>query len=182
MRRSPGSSRAAGCCSSPSGSMLVAIASFTKPDPRDGLQSWMVDDLRGAVRVACSPSSSASGTRHPRSPTDAPLAGLGHGARLDVPARVRRSGPSTRAPTSSGGRFGAHPVPDPHLAVEDVEGLAGGVVAATVVGGADARPAWARRPLHALALGPLTALAAQAGDLAESMLKRAAGRQGFRAR
>jgi phosphatidate cytidylyltransferase len=30
-------------------------------------------------------------------------------------------------------------------------------------------------PLHALLLGPLTALAAQAGDLAESMLKRAAG-------
>jgi phosphatidate cytidylyltransferase len=30
-------------------------------------------------------------------------------------------------------------------------------------------------PLHALALGPLTALAAQAGDLAESVIKRAAG-------
>jgi len=30
-------------------------------------------------------------------------------------------------------------------------------------------------PLHAILLGPLTALAAQAGDLAESMLKRAAG-------
>ena len=30
-------------------------------------------------------------------------------------------------------------------------------------------------PLGALILGPVTALAAQAGDLAESMLKRAAG-------
>jgi len=30
-------------------------------------------------------------------------------------------------------------------------------------------------PVHAIVLGPLTALAAQAGDLAESMLKRAAG-------
>jgi phosphatidate cytidylyltransferase len=36
---------------------------------------------------------------------------------------------------------------------------------------------WAlgQSPLHALVLGPLTALAAQAGDFAESMLKRAAG-------
>jgi len=32
-----------------------------------------------------------------------------------------------------------------------------------------------QNPLHALALGPLAALAAQAGDLAESVLKRAAG-------
>jgi len=32
-----------------------------------------------------------------------------------------------------------------------------------------------QNPVHALALGPLTALAAQAGDLAESVLKRAAG-------
>jgi phosphatidate cytidylyltransferase len=30
-------------------------------------------------------------------------------------------------------------------------------------------------PLHAIILGPLTALAAQAGDLAESVIKRAAG-------
>ena len=30
-------------------------------------------------------------------------------------------------------------------------------------------------PLHAILLGPLTALAAQAGDLAESVIKRAAG-------
>ena len=32
-----------------------------------------------------------------------------------------------------------------------------------------------QNPLHALALGPLTALAAQSGDLAESVIKRAAG-------
>jgi phosphatidate cytidylyltransferase len=32
-----------------------------------------------------------------------------------------------------------------------------------------------QNPLHAVALGPLAALAAQAGDLAESTIKRAAG-------
>ena len=53
-------------------------------------------------------------------------------------------------------------------------GLVGGVIASTVVVGV---LLWAlgQSPVHALVLGPLTALAAQAGDLAESMLKRAAG-------
>ena len=53
-------------------------------------------------------------------------------------------------------------------------GLVGGIVATTVV---VALMLWGlgQSPLHALALGPLTALAAQAGDLAESVLKRAAG-------
>jgi phosphatidate cytidylyltransferase len=53
-------------------------------------------------------------------------------------------------------------------------GLVGGVVATTVVVGL---LLWGlgQPPLHALALGPLTALAAQAGDLAESVIKRAAG-------
>jgi phosphatidate cytidylyltransferase len=55
-----------------------------------------------------------------------------------------------------------------------VEGVAGGVVATIVV---LAVLLWGlgQSPAHALLLGPLAALAAQAGDLAESMLKRAAG-------
>jgi phosphatidate cytidylyltransferase len=53
-------------------------------------------------------------------------------------------------------------------------GLVGGIVATTVV---VALVLWGlgQSPLHALALGPLVALAAQAGDLAESVIKRAAG-------
>jgi phosphatidate cytidylyltransferase len=55
-----------------------------------------------------------------------------------------------------------------------LEGVAGGVVASTVV---VAIMLWGlgQNPLHALVLGPLTALAAQAGDLAESVIKRGAG-------
>jgi phosphatidate cytidylyltransferase len=55
-----------------------------------------------------------------------------------------------------------------------VEGVIGGVIATTVV---TALMLWGLgvNPVHALVLGPLTALAAQAGDLAESVLKRAAG-------
>jgi len=53
-------------------------------------------------------------------------------------------------------------------------GLVGGLAATTVV---VAVALWAvgQPPLHAIALGPLIALAAQAGDLAESVIKRAAG-------
>jgi len=57
-----------------------------------------------------------------------------------------------------------------------VEGLAGGLVLATLAAGLGAAlvglPPW-----QPLVLGPLVGLAAQAGDLAESMLKRAAGRK-----
>jgi phosphatidate cytidylyltransferase len=55
-----------------------------------------------------------------------------------------------------------------------IEGLIGGIVATTAVVGL---LLWAvgQMPVHALILGPLMAGAAQAGDLAESMIKRAAG-------
>ena len=53
-------------------------------------------------------------------------------------------------------------------------GLIGGIVATTAVV-AIALLAVGRSPLHAIVLGPLIALSAQAGDLAESVIKRAAG-------
>ena len=57
-----------------------------------------------------------------------------------------------------------------------VEGLAGGLVLATVAAGIGAYLI-GLDPWHPLVIGPLVGLAAQAGDLAESMLKRAAGRK-----
>ncbi|MEX1171747.1 MAG: phosphatidate cytidylyltransferase, partial [Chloroflexota bacterium] len=53
-------------------------------------------------------------------------------------------------------------------------GLVGGVVASTAVV-AGLLAGLGQESWHGLILGPLVALAAQAGDLAESMLKRAAG-------
>jgi phosphatidate cytidylyltransferase len=57
-----------------------------------------------------------------------------------------------------------------------IEGMAGGLVLATVAAGIGAMLV-GLEPWHPLVIGPLVGLAAQAGDLAESMLKRAAGRK-----
>ena len=57
---------------------------------------------------------------------------------------------------------------------KSVEGVVGGLVATTVVT-ALMLAGLGQQPLGALVLGPLLGLSAQAGDLAESMLKRAAG-------
>ncbi|MGH2429574.1 MAG: phosphatidate cytidylyltransferase [Candidatus Limnocylindria bacterium] len=57
-----------------------------------------------------------------------------------------------------------------------VEGLAGGLVVGTIGAGIGAA-LLGLEPWHPLVIGPVVGLAAQAGDLAESMLKRAAGRK-----
>jgi len=57
-----------------------------------------------------------------------------------------------------------------------IEGMAGGLIMGTLAAGIGA---WliGLPPWNPLVIGPLVGLAAQAGDLAESMLKRAAGRK-----
>ena len=57
-----------------------------------------------------------------------------------------------------------------------VEGLVGGLLAATVAAGIGSALV-GLDPWQPLVIGPLIGLAAQAGDLAESMVKRAAGRK-----
>ncbi len=57
-----------------------------------------------------------------------------------------------------------------------VEGLAGGLVVATIAAGIGSALI-GLDPWHPLLIGPIVGLAAQAGDLAESLLKRSAGRK-----
>ena len=73
-----------------------------------------------------------------------------------------------------GRRFGRHPFMAHISPSKTVEGVIGGLVAAALVG-AVLVAALGRPWLAGLGFGLVLAAAAQAGDLAESMLKRAAG-------
>jgi len=154
------------------GIVLVAVASFAQAEPRDGLATWMAT-VFGALYVGLLAFIVRLGHAAPVVPDGAPLAALGaeRGWILLLLLAVWSydTGAFLVGRQFGRERFLAHISPSKTYA-----GLAGGVVAATVVVGI---LLWGlgQSPLHALVLGPLAALAAQAGDLAGSMLKRAAG-------
>ncbi len=154
------------------GIVLVAVASFIKADPRDGLQSWMAT-VFGAFYISLLSFIIRLGHAGPDIPASAPLNFLGaeRGWILMLLLAVWAfdTGAFLVGRTIGRTKFIAHISP-----AKTVEGVAGGVVASTVVVGA---LLWGlgQNPVHALLLGPLVALAAQAGDLAESVIKRAAG-------
>lgn len=154
------------------GIVLVAVASFIKADPRDGLQSWMAT-VFGAFYISLLSFIIRLGHAGPDVPASAPLDFLGpeRGWILMLLLTVWAfdTGAFLVGRTFGRTKFIVHISP-----AKTVEGVAGGVVASTVV---VAALLWGlgQNPVHALLLGPLVALAAQAGDLAESVIKRAAG-------
>lgn len=154
------------------GLAVAAVAAFARSDPREGLATW-VGTVFGVAYVL-------------------PLGFVGRLAELAPPLAAASPG-ATLGPERYwaavlvltvwafdtgaylvGSRFGRRRFLS-HLSPSKTEaGLAGGLVAATLVGVAGFAGAGA--PAAAgLVFGPLVGLAAQAGDLAESMLKRAAG-------
>jgi len=154
------------------GIVLAAVASFTRIDPHDGLQAWMAT-VFGALYVALLSFIIRLGQAAPVVPDDAPLHVLG-GERgwillLVLAVWSYDTGAYLTGKNLGRTKFLTHISPS-----KTVEGLVGGVIATTLV---VAVLLWGlgQNPLHALVLGPLTALAAQAGDLAESVIKRAAG-------
>jgi phosphatidate cytidylyltransferase len=154
------------------GIVLVAVASFTRLDPHDGLATWMATVI-GAVYVSLLSFLLRLGHAAPALPAAAPAAWLGaeRGWILLLVLAVWSydTGAYLVGKNLGRTRFLTHISPS-----KTIEGLLGGVVATTAV---VAVLLWAlgQPPLHALALGPLTAIAAQIGDLTESMIKRAAG-------
>lgn len=154
------------------GIVLIAVASFPIPDPRDGLATWIAT-VFGALYVSLLAFVVRLGNSAPAVPTDAPLGVLGaeRGWILLLILAVWSYDTGAYLVGKQFGRekFLTHISPSKTYA-----GLIGGVVATTLVVGVFL---WGlgQNPLHAVILGPITALAAQAGDLAESMLKRAAG-------
>lgn len=154
------------------GVVLAAIGAFTRPDPRDGLITW-VGTVFGAAYVGMLGFVVRLGDAAPPLEPEAPLAQLG-AERGWILLLVLCVWAFDTGAYLVGRRFGrrrflAHLSPSKTYA-----GVVGGVLATTLVA-AVLLQGLGEQPITALVLGPLVAFAAQAGDLAESMLKRAAG-------
>ena len=154
------------------GIVLIAVASFSRPDPHDGLSIWMATTF-GALYVSLLSFVVRLGHAAPGLPTDAPLHWLGPERSwillLVLAVWAYDTGAYVVGRNLGRTRFLTHISPS-----KTVEGVLGGALATTIVVGL-MLVAVGQNPLHAVALGPLAALAAQTGDLAESVLKRAAG-------
>ncbi len=154
------------------GVVLVAVASFTRQDPRDGLSTWEAT-VFGALYVSLLAFVIRLGHAAPAIPAGAPLEPLGAERGWIVLLILAVWSYDTGA-YLVGRQFGREKFLTHISPSKTYAGLVGGVVAATVVV-ALMLVGLGQAPWHAILLGPLAALAAQAGDLAESMLKRAAG-------
>jgi phosphatidate cytidylyltransferase len=154
------------------GTILAAVGSFARRDPRDGLPTWFAT-VFGAVYVSLLGFVLRLGNAAPEPPPSAPLAFLG-GERGWIILLVLGVWAYDTGAYLIGKRFGRAKFLTHISPSKTYAGLVGGLVASTVVVTAIAM--LLGEPLVVgLALGPLLGLAAQAGDLAESVLKRAAG-------
>lgn len=154
------------------GAVLAAVGAFTRPDPRDGLPTWMAT-VFGALYASLLAFVLRLGHEAPAVPASAPLAALG-AERGWILLLVLAVWAYDTGAYAIGKRFGTRRFLSHISPSKTYAGLIGGVVAATVVVGV-MLAALGQAPASTFILGPLIALAAQAGDLAESMLKRAAG-------
>jgi phosphatidate cytidylyltransferase len=158
--------------------LVLAVASFTRGDPRAGFLTWATAAFGIAyvsllapfvVLVAhLGPAGGSAGTT-------VGVLGLRSGSAWMITLLLVVWGYDTGA-YLTGRWLGRRRLIDHVSPSKTLEGLAGGLVTATVAAGIGA---WliGLAPWHALLIGPLVGLAAQAGDLAESLLKRAAGRK-----
>ncbi len=167
----PGALEGSGLLLTAVGIVLVSVAAFTRKDPLEGITTWMAT-VFGALYVGLLAFVVRLGHAAPVVPDGAPLASLGAERGwillLLLAVWAYDTGAFLVGRQFGRERFLTHISPSKTYA-----GLVGGVVATTVVVGI---LLWGlgQSPLHAILLGPLVALAAQGGDLAESMLKRAA--------
>jgi len=150
------------------GVVLIGVAAFTKVEPRDGLNAWTAT-VFGAIYASMLGFILRLGHAAPPV-TGAPLAILG-AERGWIILLIFAVWSYLVGKQFGREKFLTHISPSKTYA-----GLIGGIVATTVV---TAVMLWGlgQSPLHAIVLGPLAALSAQAGDLAESVIKRAAGQK-----
>jgi phosphatidate cytidylyltransferase len=152
--------------------ILAAVGSFARRDPREGLVTWFTT-IFGGLYASLLGFVIRLGVAAPDSPAGVPLDMLGGDQGwillLVLGVWAYDTGAYFVGRQFGRARFLSHISPSKTYA-----GLVGGLVASTVVVGL-VLAGLGQWPPAALLLGPLIGLAAQAGDLAESMLKRAAG-------
>ena len=160
------------------GTLLLATAAFTRSDPQTGFVTWAMSTfgiiyvgllLPAIVLVAHLAPEGGSWT------TPVGVLGLRSGAAWALMLILVVWGYDTGA-YLTGRLIGRRKLLDHISPSKTVEGLVGGLLLATVAAGIGAALV-GLEPWHPLVIGPLVGLTAQAGDLAESMLKRAAGRK-----
>ncbi len=160
------------------GMLFLAAASFARDNPRDGFLSWATSAFGVAYVGLLVPMIAVVAHLGPADGSPATeVGGLGirAGAAWTLTLIALVWGYDTGA-YLTGRWLGRHHLIERISPSKTVEGLAGGLVLATAAAGLGTwlvgLDAW-----HALVLGPVVGLAAQAGDLAESLLKRAGGRK-----
>jgi phosphatidate cytidylyltransferase len=154
------------------GVVLAAVRAFLRPDPRDGFATWM-GTVFGAVYVGMLGFVVRLASDAPDVAPTAPLGWLG-AERIFLAILVFGVWSYDTGAYLVGKQFGRAKFLSHISPSKTYAGLVGGVVATTLV----TTLLWwgAGLPLVlGLPLGIVLALSAQAGDLAESMLKRAAG-------
>jgi phosphatidate cytidylyltransferase len=154
------------------GVVLAGVGAFSRLDPRDGLVAW-VATVFGGIYVGLISFVVAVGASAPAIPAGAPLAFLkpeqGWILLLVLGVWSFDTGAYLVGRQIGRHKFLVHISPS-----KSIEGVVGGLVATTVVTML-MLAGLGQNPLPGVLLGPLLGLTAQAGDLAESMLKRAAG-------
>jgi phosphatidate cytidylyltransferase len=158
--------------------LLLAVAAFMRSDARTGFVTWAMSVFGAAyvglllptiVLVAHLPAPEGGAT------TPVGVLDLGSGVAWTLALVLIVWAYDTGA-YLVGRQLGRTRLVDHISPSKTVEGLAGGLVAATVGAGIGAALI-GLEPWHPLIMGPLVGLAAQTGDLAESLLKRAADRK-----
>jgi phosphatidate cytidylyltransferase len=154
------------------GVVLAAVGSFAKRDPREGLPTWFAT-VFGALYASLLGFVVRLGQAAPDVPAGAALAGLG-AERGWILLLILTVWAYDTGAYVVGRRFGRRRFLSHISPSKTYAGLIGGLGASTLVAGL-VLAGIGQPPLAGLILGPLVGAAAQAGDLAESMLKRAAG-------
>jgi len=154
------------------GLILVGIGAFAATDPRVGLATWMTT-VFGAFYASLLGFVVRLGAAAPPLPADAPLAQL-DAQRGWILLLVLTVWAYDTGAYLVGRRFGRRRFLEHISPSKTYAGLAGGTLA-TVATAALLLEGLGQPWVGGLLLGVLVAVAAQAGDLAESMLKRAAG-------